>query len=355
MSNTTEALRCPNCGAGLSFDPEKQNFHCEFCLSDFTEPELREAGAFDDADNAVKKDEEFCGHMSEYHCPNCGADMAVDENTAADFCLFCHNPVVLTGKLSGQKHPDKVIPFAFDRDEAKKRFLGWAKKKVFCPSDFFSDKHADMIRGIYYPFWVTDADADTKYETTAHRVRAWIVGKVKYVETSDFKVERTGDIHFEDIVTSAITDADKQMLEGVLPYPSDSLIDFSMPYLSGFAAKKRNIERETLTPEVQGRMNDYAAQLMKNTVEGYTSVDRGKANVKVKKSHWYYTLMPVWILTYKKKGKKKDKTYTFAMNGHTGKIYGELPVSIPKLLLCGAAVGLAAALLAFLLGVAICV
>ena len=48
MSNTTEALRCPNCGAGLSFDPEKQNFHCEFCLSDFTEPELREAGAFDD-------------------------------------------------------------------------------------------------------------------------------------------------------------------------------------------------------------------------------------------------------------------------------------------------------------------
>ena len=141
------------------------------------------------------------------------------------------------------------------------------------------------------------------------------------------------------------------MLEGVLPYPSDSLIDFSMPYLSGFAAKKRNIERETLTPEVQGKMNDYAEQLMKNTVTGYTSVDRGRANVKVLKSHWDYTLMPIWILTYKKKG----KTYIFAMNGHTGKIYGELPVSIPKLIILGAAVGLAAALLAFLVGVAICV
>lgn len=43
------------------------------------------------------------------------------------------------------------------------------------------------------------------------------------------------------------------------------------------------------------------------------------------------------------------------MNGHTGKIYGELPVSIPKLIILGAAVGLAAALLAFLVGVAICV
>ena len=51
-------------------------------------------------------------------------------------------------------------------------------------------------------------------------------------------MERAGDIHFEDIVTCALSDADKKMLEGVLPYPSEELTDFSMPYLSGFFAKK---------------------------------------------------------------------------------------------------------------------
>ena len=36
-----------------------------------------------------------------------------------------------------------------------------------------------------------------------------------------------------------------------------------------------------------------------------------------------------------------DKVYTYAMNGHTGKIYGELPISIPKLaLLFGAVAGI---------------
>jgi hypothetical protein len=44
--------------------------------------------------------------------------------------------------------------------------------------------------------------------------------------------------------------------------------------------------------------------------------------------------MPIWMLTYK----KKDKTYVYAMNGVTGKLYGELPVSLWKILLVAAGV-----------------
>ena len=59
--------------------------------------------------------------------------------------------------------------------------------------------------------------------------------------------------------------------------------------------------------------------------------------------------MPIWLLTYQQRG----KTYTYAMNGYTGKVYGELPVSRLKLALLGAVVGLlvgaAAALLKFFL------
>ena len=105
------------------------------------------------------------------------------------------------------------------------------------------------------------------------------------------------------------------------------MIDFSMPYLSGFVAKKRNIERDALSDEVRTRMNNYAETLLRQTVNGYTTVNVNSVNVNVKKSHWEYTLMPIWILTYH----KNQKTYTYAMNGHTGKVYGKLPVSIPKL------------------------
>ena len=344
--NTTVTYPCPNCGAGLAFDAEKQKFACEFCLSEFTEEALTNSGASEEAARHQKLDEEYCESMNAYICSNCGAEVVADETTAADFCAYCHNPVVLSGKLSGQMRPDKIIPFKYDKQAAEEKFLQFAKKKWFLPRDFFAPKQAEKITGIYFPFWVTDADTDSSMKANATKVRSWRMGNTIYTETSRFVVSRGGDIHFEDIVSSALDEADKEMLEGILPYPSESMIDFSMPYLSGFVAKKRNIERASLTEEVRARMKRYAETLLKETISGYATVNVSDTRVNVLKSHWEYTLMPIWMLTYRKNG----KAYTYAMNGHTGKIYGKLPVSFPKLAALFASVTAGLSALLFIIG-----
>lgn len=325
--NGTVIYACPNCGAGLSFDAEQQKFACEFCLSAFTEEELSALDAAKKAEESRRADEEYCEGMNTYVCRSCGAELTADEHTVADFCCYCHNPVVLSGKLSGQMRPDKIVPFQYDKQEAEKKFLAYTKKKWFLPRAFFAPDQAKKITGVYYPFWVTDADTDAHLRATATRVRTWRVGDTQYTETSRFRIVRDGELHFEDLVSSATTEAEKEMLEGILPFPSDALMDFSMPYLAGFLAKKRNIERKDLTAEVRGRMEQYARTLLQGTVHGYTGVTVQSTDVNVKKSHWEYTLMPIWLLTYHKNG----KVYTYAMNGHTGKVYGKLPVSLPKL------------------------
>ena len=331
MAESTITYKCPNCDAGLLFNAEKQKFSCEFCLSDFTADELLETASAERARRIEEQNRSFTADVCEYHCQSCGAEIIADKTTVADFCYYCHNPIVLADKVSGVMRPSKIIPFKFDKKEAKDVFLRYAKKHKFVPKNYFSEAHADKITGIYYPFWVTDADTDSRLDTRARRVRTWRSGNYRYTETSYFAVTRRGKIHFEDITSLAITDEDEKMLEGILPYPTDAYISFDMPYLHGYFAKKRNIEREALTDEVRSRMHGYASTLLHNTVSGYTSVDRGDTSVSVEKSHWEYSLMPIWILTYRHEGRKKTKTYTYAMNGNTGKIYGELPVSIPKI------------------------
>lgn len=331
---TTVTYQCPNCGAGLAFDAEKQKFACEFCLSEFSEAEAREANSDEVLRERESAEREYNEHMNEYECPSCGAHVVADENTAASFCYYCHNPVVLVGRLSGQMRPHRIIPFKYDKAQAEKKFLEFAKRKWFVPRGFFAPEQVEKITGVYYPFWITDADTDSTMTAHATRLRVWRTGRYEYTETSNFEIYRRGDIHFEDITTSALSEADKKMLEGVLPYPSEALQEFSMPYLSGFQAKKRDIERADLTDEVRGRMNRYAEQLLRGTVLGYNTVSVKNMDVNVQKSHWEYSLLPIWVLTYRGKG---DKTYTYAMNGHTGKVYGELPVSFAKLgLLLGA-------------------
>ena len=344
--SSTVTYSCPNCGAGLVFDAEKQKFACEFCLSEFTEEELDTGGAAEEAERQQKQSEEYCNGMNAYICSACGAEVVADETTAADFCAYCHNPVVLSGKLSGQMRPHKIIPFQYDKKEAEKKFLDFCRKKWFLPRDFFSPGQAEKIAGVYFPFWVTDADTNSRMTATATKVRTWRRGDTQYTETSTFDISRGGFIHFEDIVTSALSEADKEMLEGVLPYPSDSMMDFSMPYLSGFVAKKRDIERESLNDEIRKRMHDYATTLLSNTVHGYSTVTPIGTDVNVTTSHWEYTLMPIWMLTYQ----KGSKRFLYAMNGHTGKIYGKLPVSLPKLSVLFASVSAGLFTLLFLLG-----
>ena len=344
--NSTMTYKCPNCDAGLLFDAEKQSFVCEFCISEFKEEELKDSGAKERVEKEQRENEEFSEEMNEYNCPNCGAEVIVDKSTVADFCYYCHNPVVLSGKVSGAFKPNKIIPFKFDKAEAKSTFLRYAKKKWFVPNDYFSEEHSDQIKGIYYPFWVTDADSYCNYDGIGHVIRTWRSGDYRYTETSKFAVRRAGSVHFEDITTSAISTEDKKMLEGILPYSLNEYIDFSMPYLQGFTAKKRDIDRENLSLEVREKMESYATTILSSTANGYSSLHNQRVDLNIMKSHWDYTLMPIWILTYQRKG----KNYTYAMNGSTGKIYGELPISFLKLGLLSLGVALLVGLLTFLIG-----
>ena len=109
--------KCPNCDGGLVFDPSSQKYHCEYCLSDFTQEELESLSqelvhrkAEHQEPGLQEQDRREPGGAGAqpvlYTCPSCGAQIVTDETTAATFCYYCHNPVVLAGRLEGQFRPD---------------------------------------------------------------------------------------------------------------------------------------------------------------------------------------------------------------------------------------------------------
>ena len=55
---------------------------------------------------------------------------------------------------------------------------------------------------------------------------------------------------------------------------------------------------------------------------GYTSVIPEFSSVRFSQGQTRYALYPVWLLNTKWNGKQ----YTFAMNGQTGKLVGDLPM-----------------------------
>jgi hypothetical protein len=62
---------------------------------------------------------------------------------------------------------------------------------------------------------------------------------------------------------------------------------------------------------------------LRGTVHGYTSVFTRSTNIALERGKVHYALLPVWLLNVKWNG----GDYLFAVNGQTGKICGQLPVS----------------------------
>lgn len=315
------SYKCPNCGGGLVFRPELQKSKCDFCLSEFTDEQLQRIT------EKLAARAGTAGRLVAYVCNSCGAEVVTEDTTAATFCYYCHNPVLLADRLSGEFKPDKIIPFTYEREKAVTSFLNWARSKRFVPKEFTSASQLEKITGIYVPYWVADFRADVNYCGKGVRRRIWVTGNTEHTEVQEFAFERQGPIDVGAIAEIAMRKLEKELLESIGPYDEAAAVDFSMSYLSGFFAEKYAIDQAEAEPVLTDRATQYATALVRESIGNYDQVTYTNSDLDISEVHWRYILKPVWVLTYRYKG----KTYVYAVNGQNGKAFGELPVDGKKL------------------------
>ncbi len=348
------SLQCPNCGGELIFEPSSQQYECPYCGSHFVQEQIDEMqekeqssqagtaafGAGTEDERTAYRESTQTGEAVAYRCPSCGAEIITDETTAATFCYFCHNPVVLEGRVSGEYLPRWIIPFSVSRKKAKETFLETMKKKWFVKRGFFQKKQIEKLTGVYLPYWNVRWKGQGWLRAEGTRVRIWRTGDVEHTETRFYRIRREGEMEFPQMMETALKKANRVLVESVQPYRQEEGKEFSIGYLSGFQAEKRDIEREEAQPHLLRETEEYAARMLRESVQGYATVTGQNSRITTQEMDWDYVMVPVWTITYRG---GNGKLYYFAMNGQTGKVSGVLPIDYPRL--AGAALALAAAVL----------
>lgn len=324
--------KCPCCGGAISFDSSLQKMKCPYCDTEF---EMETLAQYDDALNNEKPDdlnwETEAGsewndgeadNMSVYVCNSCGGEIVGDANMAATSCPFCSNPVVITGKLSGSLKPDFIIPFKLDKKAAKAAFMNHLSKKRLLPKIFKDQNHIDEIKGLYVPFWLFDADADADIRYKATRVRVWSDRNYNYTETSFYSVLRSGSLAFDSVPVDGSTKMPDDLMESLEPYDMSEAVDFQTAYLAGYLADKYDVSAEDSVSRANERVRESTLNAFANTVHGFSNVTPESSSIRLSNGKAKYALYPVWLLNTTWNG----NTYTFAMNGQTGKFVGDLPI-----------------------------
>lgn len=324
--------KCPCCGGAIAFDSQKQKMKCPYCDTEFDVETLK---SYDEELNSAQAEdmewktqakrqwsEEETAHIGTYICNSCGGEIIGDENTAATKCPFCDNPVVMVKHLSGELKPDYVIAFKLDKQAAKAALSAHLNKKRLLPKLFRSENHIDEIKGIYVPFWLFNADSKSDVKYNATRTRHWSDHNYNYTEISHFLVTRQGDLGFECIPVDGSSKIPDALMESIEPFYFNDAVDFQTAYLAGYFADKYDVDSQNSIERANNRIKKSVENAFANTVKGYSSVKIKSSNVNLLNSEEKYALYPVWLLNTTWNGKK----YTFAMNGQTGKLAGDLPM-----------------------------
>jgi len=327
-----QEFKCPCCDGAIEFDSDLQKMKCPYCDSEFEvetlkeyDRELNEQPAdnmeWDTSGGRQWQEGEEEG-LRVYCCNTCGGEIVTDETTGAADCPYCGNPVIMQSQFSGSLKPDLVLPFKLDKKDAEAALKKHYGKKKLLPKIFRDENRIKEVKGIYVPFWLFDADVHGHVRYKAARVRTWSDSHYDYTETSYFSVTRAGGLSFANIPVDGSSRMDDILMESIEPFDISEAVDFQTAYLSGYLANRYDVDAEQSVERANERIRRSAEDAFASTVTGYTSVVPVNTSFSLDHGQAKYVLYPVWLLNTEWEG----NTYTFAMNGQTGKFVGDLPV-----------------------------
>lgn len=337
--------KCPACGAKISFNPKNQMWDCEYCGSKFT---LKEMQKYNNASskeaNDNKEKEKSINTLDVYRCKSCGAEVLADENTTATFCVYCGNTAILKDKITTGRVPSKIIPFKNVKEDAIKAFKELSKNKPLMPKLFNNQKNIEKITGVYIPFWTFDLQVAGDINFNAVDVKSWSDYNYHYTKTDTYLSKRHASMDFDSILVDASSRFDDDLMDSIEPFNYNELTNYNHAYLSGFLAEKYDVESKDAITRANLRATNTAIDEARKSVchETITIADNKLQVTEIQND---YILLPVWMVNIK----YKDKYYTFAMNGQTGKIVGNIPLDIGKTIFLTIALIISISLVAFLI------
>lgn len=336
----TASYNCPCCGGPLKFSGESGKLECASCGNAY-EPETlemmnpAESGEQITFAHTAERFESDKSGVQGYICKNCGAELMTEETTTAAECPYCGSPTILPERIEGGIKPEKVIPFVVTKEQAQKQFEEYFKGKRLLSNVFLNSRNriSDMRR-LYVPYWLFDCDAQADIVYDAEKEHKAREGEWEITRIEHYMVRRSGDMRFETIPVDGSVKLDDKLTESLEPYDLSDAIPFQSAVLAGAIADHADADCGQCEKRAVERVEQSVTQAMRNTVSGYTTVTERIKHICTRNGKATPVLMPVWLITTEKEG----KTYTFAINGQTGKLTCDVPMDKKKALLWGGGV-----------------
>ncbi len=273
-----------------------------------------------------------------FQCQNCGSQVATSLEQRSYVCPFCDSTYVteIPVSQSGRQRPEFVIGFAITATRAKELYFEWLNKNAwFRPGDLAQQAVAEKQKGIYLPFWHFSMHADSDwaarigeywyrtetYTTTDSKGKR--VTRTRQVrETEWFPIHGEHSRYYYGYLVPASQGISEAEVRAIQPFQLSSLARYRPFYLAGWMAEEYCVDIDIAIAQTKAEFRQRQESQVRQFLPGDTHANL-RVQTRFDVSGSDLILLPVHVLSYR----YRDRVFRFLVNGQTGKVVGEKPLS----------------------------
>ena len=314
------SCRCPSCSGFLTFDIASQKLWCRHCDSRFSAAEydaVTNPGAAQVPEHSGKNPASVMKRS--YSCSSCGGAISPGILSAVAECPFCGQKVTLSDKIAARETPDFIIPFKKDREFFRKQYRDLLNRRHFIPRSFAAEAREESIMACYIPFWIYDVTAAGEAKAALEKIakksdRKW--------EHTVFTSVASGSREFHGIPGDGSKEIPERETQSIEPFDMKDAVPFSPAYFAGLDARIASRNAKGSFNPVEKRVRASLDSFLVDT-EGYDASRITERHYRITPVAVKYAMLPVWRMEISWRG----QVFSYAMNGETGKITGDFPVT----------------------------
>lgn len=336
---------CASCGGEAVWNAARQALVCGFCgtkSEGHVEPAAggdEEIKEFDLAEALRALPEDARGwkrESTQVKCQSCQAISVFDAARVAQSCEFCGSSALVPYQEAKETiRPLSLLPFKVAETQVREKIRAWYSSRWFAPNALGSGARTDQVHGLYIPYWTFDARVDARwtaesgtyyYETRQVRdsngqMRTEQVQRVRWQPAAGEL-----DHFFDDDLVCASKGVHPKLLRQVEPFPTKELVPYDPAFLSGWIVERYQIDLLTASKTSQAEMQNAVEGMCAQAVPGDTQRNL-RVDARYSGRTFKHILAPIYMLTYNYHG----KPFQVVVNGVSGKMAGEHPLSWIKI------------------------
>ena len=358
---TTAALeshRCPACGAGCVWSATTQRLVCGSCGADAAhQPDLRPHKVLLDLGVAlgdIDESEDRCRLARRaVTCRACQGELIFADNIIGRPCDFCGAAVLESFEgIGAAVRPQAVLPFTVDLSRTRDEFRTWLAEQALTPRNVTRRARVERIDSYYVPYWTFDTEmqcfwhADAGYHEQEDIYVTDSKGEEQRKTVTVTRWEPAAGVLEDTFLDESVPGTDRvplESLERIEPFPTAEAVPYDAGCLAGYSAEHYLVPLPEASRRWYAQMWTRLTALCAERVPGDT-----QRNLRIetfyKGQAFRLVLVPVMLLTYR----YRRTQYQVVVNGRTGRMHGDSPVSSWKLAFVLLATGVALGLLVWL-------